>query len=150
MNLAEVAAGVAAYGLVEDDQRLPAAPLGDHEWRELVALCQHERLVFMLDAAVQGGAVPATVEQQHELGALLLPLVQQRLHLEAKLRRVTEVLERHHLDHRLLKGPALANTVYSDPQQRYFHDIDLLVRTEQLADVVRVLTARSRVSTGGA
>ncbi len=143
MNIADVTAGVAAYGLLEEDARLPAAPLGDDEWQELVALCRDERLVFLLDAAVQGGAVPATVEQRNELGALFVPLMQQQLHLEAKLRLVVEVLERHHLDHRLLKGPALANTVYADPQQRYFHDIDLLVRIEQLADVVRVLTAEA-------
>ncbi len=143
MNIADVTAGVAAYGLIEGDSRLPAAPLGDDEWQELVALCRDERLVFLLDAAVQGGAVPATVEQRNELGALFVPLMQQQLHLEAKLRLVVEVLESHQLDHRLLKGPALANTVYADPQQRYFHDIDLLVRIEQLADVVRVLTAEA-------
>ena len=133
MNIADVAAGVAAYGLIEDDPRLPTASLGDDDWQELVAVCRHERLVFLLDAAVQAGAIPATVEQRNELGALLVPLLQQQLHLESQLRLVTDVLERHHLDHRLLKGPALANTVYDDPQQRYFHDIDLLVRTDQLA-----------------
>ena len=37
MNIADVAAGVAAYGLVEGDPRLPTAPLGDDEWQELVA-----------------------------------------------------------------------------------------------------------------
>ena len=143
MTIADVAAGVAAYGLVDDDPRLPTAPLGDEEWAELLALCRHERLVFLLDAAVQSGAVAVTEGQRNELGALLVPLVQQQLHLEAQLRVVTDVLGSHHLDHRLLKGPALANTVYGDPQQRYFHDIDLLVRTEQLADVVRVLTAEA-------
>ena len=53
---------------------------------------------------------------------------------------MVEVLDRHGLDHRLLKGLALANTVYPDPLQRYFHDLDVLVRGDQLADVVRVLT----------
>ena len=150
MNIADVAAGVAAYGLIEDDPRLPTASLGDDDWQELVSVCRHERLVFLLDAAVQAGAVPATVEQRNELGALFVPLLQQQLHLESQLRLVTEVLERHHLDHRLLKGPALANTVYDDPQQRYFHDIDLLVRTDQLADVIRVLTVDARYLRRGA
>jgi hypothetical protein len=143
MDIADMAAGVAAYGLVEGDPRLATAPLRDDEWQELVALCRRERLVFLLDAAIRGGAVQVTEEQRDELGALFVPLVQQQLHLEAQLRMVIRILEPHRLDYRVLKGPALANTVYGDPQQRYFHDIDLLVRTEQLSDVVRVLTAEA-------
>ena len=91
----------------------------------------------------------ATAEQRKRLDELLVPLMQQQLHLEAQLRTVVEVLESHGLDHRLLKGPALANTVYADPLQRYFHDIDLLVRAEQLADVVRVLTRKPATDGGG-
>ena len=141
MNIADVAAAVAAYGVAADgDDRLPSAPLSDGEWNALVDVCHRERLVFLLDAAVQAGAVPATAEQRCVLDALLVPFVQQQLHLEAQLLTVVEVLDRHGLDHRLLKGLALANTVYPDPLQRYFHDLDVLVRGDQLADVVRVLT----------
>ena len=141
MNIADVAAAVAAYGVASDgDDRLPSAPLSDGEWNALVDVCHLERLVFLLDAAVQADAVPATAEQRCVLDALLVPFVQQQLHLEAQLLTVVEVLDRHGLDHRLLKGLALANTVYPDPLQRYFHDLDVLVRGEQLANVVRVLT----------
>ena len=41
----------------------------------------------------------------------------------------------------VLKGAALAHTAYSDPGDRYFGDLDILVPKERLADAVRVVEA---------
>jgi hypothetical protein len=137
----QIAAAVAAHGLLADDRRFPGTPLGEHDWSALMETCLRERLTCLLAAAVRGGAMEANAEQVEALYALQANLLGLQLRLEGRLIAVIGVLRRHGLDHRVLKGPALARTVYPTAGLRHFHDIDLLVRPEQLDTVVRVVTA---------
>jgi hypothetical protein len=137
----QIAAAVAAHGLLDDDRRLPRTPLGDDEWSALTETCLRERLVCLLADAVEAGAIPADAEQRAALNTLRVQLLGLQLRLEGQLLAVIAVLDRHSLDYRILKGPALAKTVYPSAGLRHFHDIDLLVRPDQLETVVRVVTA---------
>ena len=49
------------------------------------------------------------------------------------------MLRRSGLDHRALKGAAVAHLDYPDPALRSFIDVDLLVRAEEWDDAIQVL-----------
>ena len=60
---------------------------------------------------------------------------------EAAYRELCRALDSCGVDHLLLKGPHLGWTVYSDPAERPYGDLDVLVRAEQFGDAVTALTA---------
>ena len=57
----------------------------------------------------------------------------QNLFLEGELRQVLHAFNEANIPLMLFKGPTLAYTVYPQPQMRTYHDIDALVRREDLA-----------------
>jgi hypothetical protein len=57
--------------------------------------------------------------------------------LELKL--VLEAASEAHIPVMVLKGADLAFTLYPDPEQRHFSDIDLMVRPQHLADLIALL-----------
>lgn len=60
--------------------------------------------------------------------------------LEQELIALLDLLDRHALDHRVLKGTAVAHLDYADPALRSFIDIDVLVRAEEFDRTVHVLS----------
>ncbi|MGH8976995.1 MAG: nucleotidyltransferase family protein, partial [Acidimicrobiia bacterium] len=92
----------------------------------LVAVVR-ERVTGHLVQAIHDGAFPASEDQQaacvdaHER-ALALALLLERL----LLTKVAQ-LEAARIPSRVLRGPAVAHAVYSDPGLRSFGDVDLLV-----------------------
>lgn len=100
---------------------------------------QHERMLGLLAQAVTEAALATTDDQAAELheayvGALCADLVRER-----ELIRLVGLLRRSGLDHRVLKGAAVAHFDYPNPALRSFADVDLLVRAEEWDDVIRVL-----------
>jgi hypothetical protein len=61
------------------------------------------------------------------------------LHMEGQLRKILRAFEHEGIDVLLLKGPALASTVYAHPATRPFADIDLLVRPDQYSKTKEAL-----------
>jgi hypothetical protein len=62
-----------------------------------------------------------------------------QLRIMADLRAAVVALEMAGVDHLVVKGPVLAEAVYSRPDLRNFKDVDLVVRPEDFGDAVRAL-----------
>ena len=77
---------------------------------------------------------------RHHSNAMLWALA-----LERELVLVTGMFEEAGIGSIVLKGPAVANTVYPDPAWRPFGDLDLLVEASDLAPAVELLEAQGFV-----
>jgi hypothetical protein len=120
----------------------PPEPLGRAAFRTLLVDVARERVTGHLCAAIERGAVPTTDVQRADAArahraALVVDLV-----LERALLTAIGDLERAGIDVRVLKGAAIAHSVYPAPELRSFRDVDLLVRDQQLDVAIAVLTAR--------
>jgi hypothetical protein len=139
VDFADLSASVAAVGLVGSLTEFPSEPLDEDGWRRLLAQSDHQRISGLLVAAITSGLLPVTNEQldqaiERHVGAMGVCLL-----LERQLLEVSDIFDRQGIDHRVLKGSAVAQLDYSDPALRSFADIDLLVSSKQFDDAVRVL-----------
>ena len=110
------------------------------EFSSLLSACESHRLVGLLGAAVEGGGLPVTPSQRDDVEHLVQSWMSAAVRIEAVAVRVVGVLDACGIEHRVLKGVALANTVYRTPELRVFGDIDLLIRGIQFGAAAAVLT----------
>ena len=127
-------ATIAAHGLAGSLLDLPPAPLDPAPWRQLLGTVRYERITGLLAKAVEEGALPVTPEQEADAVEAALGGAARDLRLEQLLLRVAGILGAAGVPFRVLKGPALAHTVYPDPALRSFGDIDLLVPGERFPE----------------
>jgi len=106
---------------------------------ELVAGAGHHRLVGVLGAAVAAGDLEVEGDEADLVARGHATAMAEVLLLEESLLDAIDILDEADIDHRLLKGSALAHTVYPDPSHRSFGDIDLLVRSADIDRAVAVL-----------
>ena len=133
-----LAAAVAAYGLA-NRRTLPDQPLPAHEWEQFLREAKDHRTIGLLAQAVADGSFVTTPEQAQEAydthaEAMGLAVVLERLLLDT-----VALLTDAAVDHRVLKGSAVAHLVYPDPAQRPFGDVDLLVPVARLDVAVSTL-----------
>jgi Uncharacterised nucleotidyltransferase len=138
VDTADPLAACAAYGLPTSHQ-LPSGPLSAESFLTLLAHAEHHRLVGFLGAAVRDGRLVLDDEQHTALEERLKYWLAHALRVEALLLALAQVLERASVPYRVLKGVALANSVYADPALRVFADVDVLVRSEDFGRAARVL-----------
>jgi hypothetical protein len=133
-------AWVAAHGLPTTDAAGALDQLDDVDWSAFLERAVDEHITGHLVAAIDDGSLRATEQQwsdaveAHER-ALALDLVLERL-LRTTSRRFLDA----GIEHRALKGPAVAHTAYDDPCRRSYGDVDILVRGAQFDDAVELLT----------
>jgi len=132
---------LAAHGLATATSLLPRGPLGRECWVPFLQGTRSERLTGLLVAAVEDGTTHVTDDQAEELSEVHLAALGRDLRMERATLEVVTTLEAAGLDHRVLKGPAVAHLDYPDPAQRSFIDVDVLVRSDQWDDAVAALTA---------
>jgi hypothetical protein len=137
---ANLLAACAAYG-VPSSHQLPRIPLPAEAFSTLLSHAEHHRLLGFLGAAVRDDALVLDVDQRDALEEKLEAWLAHALRVEALLLSTTEALERAGVDNRVLKGVALANTVYEDPALRVFADVDVLVPSADFSNAARVLDA---------
>lgn len=135
----DLTCAVAATGLVGAARQFPSEPLGDVRWRALLAQTKFHKMQGLLAAAVRSGALPATPSQHDEVLSAHAAAMELCLQLESDLLDLVEPFERVGVELRVLKGPSFAHLDYSDPSQRSFGDLDLLVRSEQYEMAVGAL-----------
>jgi hypothetical protein len=119
-------AGLRALGR---DQPPPPPP--DLDWETLLATADAEDLLPALGhvaAALPAPGLPAGVRERLERA--LMTARARHLVMTAELARVLRGCRAAGLPVIVLKGPALAETVYPEPALRPFADLDLLVRPE--------------------
>jgi Uncharacterised nucleotidyltransferase len=123
---------IAGYGLPGTTPAFPQDVLDDETWDGMLAAVTRERVTGHLVLAIHDGAFPAT-EDQHAAcvdareRALALSLMLERL-----LLTTVAQLDSMKIPTRVLRGPAVAHTVYPDPGLRSFGDVDLLVGERHL------------------
>lgn len=132
-------AAVAGFGLPGCGRRLPVEPVDDRSWSRLVSLTGAHRIVGLLVAAVDAGAFPVTPGQVDVLRVRHRDVAACAVRLERDLHDALDVIAPTKSPVRVLKGPALAHTIYSDPCLREFGDIDLLVPSASIDPVLNAL-----------
>lgn len=120
----------------------PVGPLDEPQWEHLLTIVRRQRIGGLLVEAIAAGALIVTDAQEiaaariHAVGASLC------LRLERMLLTVTRLLADAGIPSVVLKGPAHAHLAYPDPAQRLFGDVDLLVRSADMAGAIAVLEQR--------
>lgn len=131
---------LAAAPLEPDPDRL-AAPLAEElDWERLTAALLRERAVLPFWRRIRPHAdriEPSVRERLERMAAAT------ELRLELLRRRLVEsldALEAAGVEPVILKGGALAHTLYPDPGERPMTDLDVLVAPERTGDALRALT----------
>ncbi|HJU65345.1 MAG TPA: nucleotidyltransferase family protein, partial [Gemmatimonadaceae bacterium] len=121
------------------------APLlrDDDEWREtLLALAGQHAIAGLVLATLEREGVLARLPA--EVAAPLLDLLKRyrrrALLFEVERDRVMAALNRCGIDSVVLKGGALASTIYREPVERLYGDVDVLLPVEQLEAAAQALT----------
>src|SRR5438128_8896670 len=116
----------------DDGHRLMQALQSPIHWDSVLRLSEHHRILPALHAAVYGREdVPASI--QTALGARFQTYAMKALRFTAELARVTRAFADSGIEVLAHKGPALAQLLYRDPALRQFGDLDLLVRSGDVA-----------------
>lgn len=135
----EAVVATAAFGLPGAVRRLPDSPLDEVTWRQYLGRVREQRVPGFLAAAVEQGAFPVTPSQAEDVQDEHLSSMLTVLLLERLLMETSEALSARGVEHRVLKGPALAHTLYPDPALRSFGDIDILVPSDAYDTAAAVL-----------
>jgi len=104
----------------------------------LAAITRH-RLSGVLAAAVADGSLEVDADERARIARTHEDAMREALLLEEQLLVASEVLATEGIDHRVLKGSALARMVHPDPAERCFGDNDVLVAADDIDAAVDAL-----------
>jgi hypothetical protein len=141
-DLVGVATAVAGYGLGPRSAPILEAPLPSCEWPALVDFLREQRLIGLFAAAVADGAAAVTPEQRRDLDRTLEEVTAGTLSVEQLALQTVAALRGAGIDHRVLKGPAVAHLDYPKPERRPYVVVNLLVPTSQYDGAVTALLAQ--------
>lgn len=110
------------------------------DWAQFLELSSRHNLSALIQAGLSDTqvAVPAGVRDQLQANSVAATLHNECI-VEPNFRAVLRILHDTGLDPIVLKGPALAYTVYTKPEHRSFADIDLLLLERELRRADEVL-----------
>jgi len=131
---------VAAFGLHQDDHE--AVSISQVDWLLLLPALSQQRLTGFAVAAAEAGSLTLSSGQAEELLERHRDAMLQVLALERHLVTLSAALEDSGVEMVLLKGSALAHTVYPDASWRPFADLDFLVRGPDFQRACEVLAGR--------
>lgn len=119
---------ISAFGLPDGGRGSAPIEVGGSEWQQVLPRLRDHHITGFAVAAAESGGLELSDEQTDSLlgahrEAMLAPLAVERGLLE-----VASELDTGEVEFVVLKGPALAHTVYPEPSWRYFGDLDILVR----------------------
>ena len=98
------------------------------DWQRVLELAEHHRLLPALWRAMgPAPRVSGAIRERWRISAW------RALRLTAELKRVAEHLGRRGMDFLAHKGPALGQLLYGDPAARQFGDLDVLVKSGDVA-----------------
>jgi hypothetical protein len=135
-------AAVARFGLPGHTGPLASRATNEAEWSGLLAGAHRGRLIGLLQAAVDGDALPVTERQRSDLAAVHLRWCVTAIGLERELLEVTAQLGAAGVASVVLKGSAHAHLLYPDPAWRTFGDNDILVLGGDVPRAVDVVADR--------
>jgi len=114
----------------------PTAPITIQDLIRVVDVAVDERLLGALAEAAVDGALSLTPEQFDHLAARHTGSQVHMLDLEHLLVATARLFDERGINFRVLKGFALAHTVYADPSWRTAADVDLLIPSDQFDEAV--------------
>jgi hypothetical protein len=130
---------VAGFGLPQSAATSEGIDLTETAWPPILAALHGRRLTGLAVAAAEAGMIRLTDEQWGELLQWHRSAMIGALSIERTMIRVVDALEASDIEVVVLKGTALAHTIYPDPSWRPFGDLDLLVRTRDWRRACAVL-----------
>jgi hypothetical protein len=131
-------AAVAAYGLPSTHE---LAGVANGSFAALLMEAERHRTLGLLGAAVRDGAVDVDDEELAEFDERWRSWLGHCLRIEQLVLRSLTVLADAGIDARVLKGVALANTVYADSSTRVFADADVLVPSQDFSRSAALLAS---------
>jgi hypothetical protein len=126
---------ITAFGLADGEP----IQVPEMDWLRLLAQLDGQRLTGLAVAGAESGWLELTEEQGEQLLERHRMAMMQALALERWLLRVSVAFQAAAIESVVLKGPALAHTVYPNPAWRPFVDLDLLVRGREWRRACEVL-----------
>jgi hypothetical protein len=133
---------VAAFGLRQSTSAPAPRRVAPSDWQSFLGAVRHHRLTGLAVAAVEAGSLSLSQSQLPELLARHRDAMCLALSLEREVVELGRELRDANVPFVVLKGTAVARTLYPDPSWRPFGDVDLLVRTRDWAAACAVLTRR--------
>jgi hypothetical protein len=128
---------MAAFGLRHEEEA--GVSVADDNWPLVLAKLYDQRLTGLAVAAAEQGFLSLSSGQVEDLLSRQRDAMLQVLALERHLVNLSNALEEARVEMVLMKGPALAHTVYPDPSWRPFADLDFLVRGQDFQKACDVL-----------
>ncbi len=138
---------IAAHGLAGSRTDLPAVPLSEVEWFDLVQACLAADLIGFLAASAAEGHLPTNPGQRDELAAVGAEVAGITLVVERRAAAMAAVLAAAAIDHRVVDGPA-RSLAYAGAAVRHFRSVRLLVAPSRLHDA-RALLGPPPLPVGG-
>ena len=134
---------IAAYGLSESGDQTgdTKIEIDDAIADEVLAGIAENRISGTAILALTQDAIASSEETEEKLIAQHDEVMGQSMRTEIMAVRVSDMLTGAGIEHRLLKGAALAHTVYEDPAARSFRDVDVLVSSAAIEATVALLTS---------
>jgi hypothetical protein len=117
----------------------PPIELPAERWRPFIATLSTGRMTGIAVAAAEAGHLRLTDAQTEELLERHRDAMVWSLTIERRLLGLAEAFEDAGVGMLVLKGPAVAHTMYPDPSWRAFGDLDLLVPTSAWRRALEVL-----------
>ena len=128
---------IAAFGLPISDAS--SVPVSDERWPAVGLVLAARSLTGLALAAAEEGWLRISDEATADLVDRHRAQMMQTLSLERILLSVGATFDRRGVPFVVLKGPALAHSLYPDPSWRPFGDLDLLVRTQDWRTACAIL-----------
>lgn len=134
-GLSERLVAVAAHGLAGSRTDLPAAPLDEVEWFDLVHACLAADLIGLLAAAAVAGEVPLTPGQADELAVLDSERSGLSLLVDRRTATTAALLDAAGITYRVVDGPA-RRLAYRDAGVYRCQGVQVLVTPDRLSDAL--------------
>jgi hypothetical protein len=118
--------------------------LSYQDWEKINAIADSQRVgsllywSFLKTGQSNKNQIPEEILEQ--LFLIYVDTTRRNLHLFRELETVIKLFNKHNIKHIVLKGAALANTVYEDIGLRSMADVDLLIPKDQISSAVDLLT----------
>ncbi len=106
----------------------------------LVAELVKHRVLGLFISGHERGEIEADEEVVDQVVAAHDEVMSQTMRIEIMAIQTSQVLADAGIEHRLLKGAALAHTIATNPSERSFRDVDVLVSGKNISKAVQVLT----------
>jgi hypothetical protein len=119
----------------------PLSKLSDEEWTIALALAERERIAPWFVSRLQASGEAFSPPMEAKLQSLQKKFIIATFFWVGELKELLRAFHKEHIPAIPLKGPALAERIYSAAALRTCRDLDLLVRKSDIAKAQELLTS---------